>query len=55
MMRDLQRTEDRQVYRDMLSRVRTFLRTDEFITYKGVPERDRLVEEIQAMLFSPPR
>jgi hypothetical protein len=55
MMRDLQRAEDRQLYRDALNRVQEFLRTDEFITYKGVPERDRLVEEIQAVLFSPRR
>lgn len=55
MMRDLQRTEDRQAYRDMLSRVQAFLRTDEFISYSGVLERDRLVEEIHAVLFSPRR
>jgi hypothetical protein len=55
MMRDLQRTDDRQLYRDMLDRVQTFLRTDAFITYRGVPERDRLVDDIQAALFSPRR
>jgi hypothetical protein len=54
-MRDLQRSDDMQLYRDMLDRVQTFLRTDEFITYRGVPERDRLVDDIQTALFSPQR
>jgi hypothetical protein len=53
MMRDLQRTEDGQIYRDALNRVHALLRTDEFITYEDVPKRDRLVEEIQAVPFSP--
>lgn len=55
VMRDLQSTEDRQLYRDTLNRAQAFLHTDEFITYKGVPERDRLVEEIRTVLFSPRR
>ena len=51
LMREHATENDRERYRSLLKELVGFLDTDEAITYKYVPERDRLREQIERTLY----